>query len=204
MRTLSREVRVLGYGKLLARPKHHAHAAGAIEAFKKNFPATLAGIAREQGLGLDPVEIWFADKARLGQKNGITRRWARCGTGPAAPQDQRDAATYIFGAVCPREGKGAALVLPFCNTAAMNLHLAEIGERVSPGKHAVLLLHQAGWHLSGDVAVSDNITLRLLPPECPELNVTENVWLFMRDNWRSRADLPRSESHWGFRHAPDV
>ena len=54
-------------------------------------------------------------------------------------------AVYIFAAVCPQEGKGAALVLPFYNTAAMNLHLAEISGMVSPGKHAVLLLDQAGW-----------------------------------------------------------
>ncbi|TQF76648.1 hypothetical protein FK498_16665, partial [Elioraea sp. Yellowstone] len=63
---------------------------------------------------------------------------------------------YIFGAVCPREGKGAALVLPVCNTAAMNLQLAEISTMVSPGKHALLLLDQAGWHLSGDLTVPDN------------------------------------------------
>ena len=80
----------------------------------------MAGIAREQGLGLNAIEIWFADEARVGQKNGITRRWARRGTRPSAPQDQRYASTYIFGAVCPQEGKGAALVLPVCNTAAMN------------------------------------------------------------------------------------
>ena len=27
---------------------------------------------------------------------------------------------------CPWEGTGAALVLPFCNSAAMSLHLAEV------------------------------------------------------------------------------
>jgi len=67
----------------------------------------------------------------------------------------------------------------------MNLHLAEISTMVSAGKHAVLLLDQAGWHLSGDVAVPDNITLLPLPAKCPELNVMENVWQFMRDNWLS-------------------
>lgn len=35
MQTLSRELRAMGYRKLSARPKHHAQAEGAIEAFKK-------------------------------------------------------------------------------------------------------------------------------------------------------------------------
>ncbi len=36
--TLSRELRALGYRKLTARPRHHAQAEGAIEAFKKTSP----------------------------------------------------------------------------------------------------------------------------------------------------------------------
>mgnify|MGYP002622036081 FL=1 len=67
----------------------------------------------------------------------------------------------------------------------MNLHLAEIGQMISPGKHAVVMLDPAGWDLSGDVTVPDNITLLPLPPKCPELNVMENVWQFIRDNWLS-------------------
>ena len=81
----------------------------------------------------DTIEIWFADEARIGQKNKLTRRWARRGTRPRAPHDQRTASTYIFGAICPDEGKGAALVLPFCDTEAMHPHLAEISAMVAPG-----------------------------------------------------------------------
>ena len=36
--TLSRELRAIGYRKLTARPRHHAQAEGAIEAFKKTSP----------------------------------------------------------------------------------------------------------------------------------------------------------------------
>jgi hypothetical protein len=54
-----------------------------------------------------------------------------------------------------------------------------------PGEHAVLRLDQARWHLSGDVVVTDNVTLLPLPQKCPELNFMENVWQFMRDNWLS-------------------
>ena len=142
-------------------------------------------IAAEKGVTADAIEIWFADEARVGQKNKITRRWARRGTRPCAPHDQRTASTYIFGAICPREGKGAALVLPHCDTEAMSLHLAEIATAIAPGAHAVLLMDQAGWHLSHHLIVPATITILPLPAKCPELNPVENVWQFMRDNWLS-------------------
>jgi hypothetical protein len=125
------------------------------------------------------------DEARIGQKNKITRRWAKRGTRRSAPRDQRTASTYIFGAICPKQGKGAALILPFCNTEAMNLHLAEIAKAVAPGAHAVLLVDQAGWHLSERLLIPANITIIPLPPKCPELNPVENIWQYMRDNWLS-------------------
>ena len=144
----------------------------------------MAAIAREQAGG-KAVEIWFADEARVGQKNKITRRWARRGTRPAAPKDQRRASAYIFGAICPAEGKGAGLVLPRCTSESMSLHLAEISQAVAPGAHAVVLLDQAGWHQSRRLVIPGDITLLPLPAKAPELNPVENVWQFLRDNWLS-------------------
>ena len=122
---------------------------------------------------------------RVGQKNPITRRWARRGTRPAAPKDQRTASAYVFGAICPKEGKGAALVMPRCVTETMSLHLAEISRAVAPDAHAVILLDQAGWHQARTLVVPDNITLMPLPPYAPELNPAENIWQHMRENWLS-------------------
>jgi len=68
---------------------------------------------------------------RVGQKNKLTYRWARKGSRPRTAHDQRTQSTYLFGAVCPEYGTGAALVLPFCNTEAMQLHLDEIAARVT-------------------------------------------------------------------------
>ncbi len=145
----------------------------------------LDAIAREKSLDPGDIEVWFSDEARIGQKNKITRRWAKCGTRPSAPRDQRTASAYIFGAICPEQGKGAGLILPWCNTEAMNLHLAAISAEVATGRHAALLLDQAGWHLSQRLVVPDNITIGPLPAKCPELNPQENIWQFMRDNWLS-------------------
>src|SRR5271165_5134965 len=121
--------------------------------FSGSLPARLEEIGREAGVGADRLEVWFADEARIGQKNKITRRWAKRGSRPSAPKDQRTASAYIFGAICPKDGKGAALVMPRCDTEAMNLHLAEIATQIAPGAHAALLVDQAGWHLSGRLIV---------------------------------------------------
>ena len=144
----------------------------------------MADIARRKEAGAR-IEIWSQDEARIGQKNKITRRWARRGTRPRAPHDQRTRSAYIFGAICPQEGKGAGLVLPFCNSDAMALHLQEISRTVAPRAHAVLVMDQAGWHTSAKLDVPANITILTLPPRAPELNPVENVWQFMRDNWLS-------------------
>lgn len=131
------------------------------------------------------IEIWFCDEARVGQKTKITRRWARRGTRPPAPVDQRTRSVYIFGAICPKRGTGAALVMPRCDTHAMTLHLQEISKAVAPGGHAILICDQAGWHMSTKLPVPDNITILPLPSKSPELNPVENIWQFMRENWLS-------------------
>jgi transposase len=149
-----------------------------------DFPTLLEAITADQAGG-KPVEIWLADEARVGQKNKITRRWAKRGTRPSAPKDQRTQSAYIFGAICPAKGTGAGLVLPRCASEGMSLHLAEIAQAVAPGAHAVVLLDQAGWHQSKRLVIPANITLMPLPSKAPELNPVENVWQFMRENWLS-------------------
>ncbi len=97
-------------------------------------------------------------------------------------RDTRYQWAYIFGAVCPGRAATAALVLPYADTEAMSLHLAEIARAVAPGAHAVLVLDGAGWHGAGELVVPDNISLLTLPPYAPELNPIENVWDYLRKN----------------------
>ena len=117
-----------------------------------------------------PVEIWFQDEARVGQKNGIVRQWARRGSRPRQPADQRYDNAYLFGAICPARSTGAALALPFADTFAMQLHIDEISRHVAEGAHAVLLLDRAGWHTTKKLDMPENITPIFLPSRAPELN----------------------------------
>ena len=129
-----------------------------------------------------PIEIWFQDEARVGQKGTLTRIWAERGSRPRAPRDQRYAWAYLFGAVCPARATGAAVVLPFADAWAMSEHLKEISRCVAPGAHAVVVTDGAGYHEKGCRDIPDNISILTLPSYSPELNPTENVWQYLRQN----------------------
>ena len=90
------------------------------------------------------------------------------------------ASAYVFGAVCPSQGKVAAPIMPTCNTVAMNHHLGEISSQVASDAHAVVILDGAGWHRSRSLVVPGNITLLELPPYSPELNPVERIWRYLR------------------------
>jgi len=131
-----------------------------------------------------PIETWFQDEARVGQKNTITRL-GEAWDPPFGSKGPADQIGQHLWRNLPEHGKGTGLVLPFCNTETMALHLAEISLAIAPGAHAVVLMDQAGWHTTGKLKVPANISIVPLPAKCPELNPVENIWQFMRDNWLS-------------------
>lgn len=98
-------------------------------------------------------------------------------------RDVRHDSAYLFGAICPDRGVGAAIIMPTANTEAMNQHLKEISTQVATCAHCILICDGAGWHqLGGALEVPDNMTLLPLPPYSPELNPMENVWEYLRAN----------------------
>ena len=115
------------------------------------------------------------------------RQWARRGSRPRQPADQRYESVYLFGAICPARGVGAALAMPYADTEAMQAHLDEISRTVARGAHAVLLLDRAGWHTTEKLKCPRNLTLIFLPSRSPELNPVENIWQYMRGNWLSNS-----------------
>jgi hypothetical protein len=164
-----------------------------------------------------PVEIWFQDEARVGQKGSLTYVWARLAQGsvrrrrmewqgegpvgsrPPMVRDNRHDTAYIFGAICPARGIGAAIITPTVNTDCMNLHLAEISTQVTPGSVAAIICDGAGWHQTGgELSLPSNIVLVPLPPYAPELNSMENVWEYLRGNklssgiWDEYEDILRA------------
>jgi DDE superfamily endonuclease len=122
----------------------------------------IAEVARDHPEA-ERLEVWFLDEARVGQTGRVCRRWFERGMRPRGVRDLRHEATYLFGAVCPERDTGVALVLPTVSAAAMQAMLAELGQAVAPGAHAVVLMDRAGWHTARELDLPANLTPVFLP-----------------------------------------
>lgn len=71
----------------------------------------------------------------------------------------------------------------------MQMHLDEIASQLPPHVHAAMLVDGAGWHISGDLCIPENITLIKIPPRSPELNPAEKPWQYLKDNFLSHLVL---------------
>ena len=78
----------------------------------KKLPARAESSSRGN---LRAAPVWksgFEMKAEISEKNGLVRQWARRGTRPIQPADQRYDNAYLFGADLTARGVEAALALP--------------------------------------------------------------------------------------------
>ena len=176
----------MGYRKLSARPRHHARRRAPSRLLKKSGRRHWRRSRSRHGTDPGDIEVWFGDEARVGQKNKITRRWARRGSRPSAPSDQRTSLDLHLRRHLPQAGQGRrpdpALVQHRDDEPASRGDLGRC--RPWPPCGAACSTRPAGISRPSSM-VPDNITIVPLPPKCPELNPQENVWQFIRDNWLS-------------------
>ena len=73
------------------------------------------------------------------------------------------------------------------NTEMMNIFLGQVAEDFQE-YFILMLVDQAGWHISQKLKVPDNIKLIPLPPRSPELNPAEHIWEELREkNFANKA-----------------
>jgi len=133
-------------------------------------------------IAIDSVYVWTQDESRVGQQGSLTRIWAPRGTRPRKVRQQQFISAYIYGASCASTGDSFGLIFPETNTKSMQIYLDRLSAHIALGRHAAVVIDNAGWHTSKELLVSDNITLIPLPPYSPELNPMEQVWEWLKQN----------------------
>ena len=122
----------------------------------------------------------FQDEAGFGRINKPKRCWCQKPVRPSVPCHHIREYRYLYGAVSPTDGELFTLVMPYANTACMNVFLRELS-RAYPNEKIFLVVDNAAWHHSNSLVVPPNIELFPLLPYTPELNPIEMIWDEIRE-----------------------
>lgn len=127
-----------------------------------------------------PVLIFAQDEGRFGRISDARKAWAPLGVRPVAPLQVVRQYVYAFTAVCPALGKMTSLILPWANSDMMSIFLEQVSNEYKE-YYILMLVDNAGWHISGEVIVPENIRLIRQPAHSPELNPVEHIWEEIRE-----------------------
>ena len=120
------------------------------------------------------IRLMFQDEAGFGRINKPKYCWCQKGIRPSVPCHHIREYRYVYGAVEPLTGESCFRILPYCNTACMNIFLAELSKQY-PDDIILLCCDGAAWHKAGALIVPENMELFFLPPYTPEMNPIEQI-----------------------------
>lgn len=109
--------------------------------------------------------------------------WAPVGQRPTSDHKRAYQWVYAYHFVRPSTGESHWLLMPTVNIEAMGLALENWIRQIKNPKDKiiVLMVDQAGWHMSAKLPCPDNVILHPLPPYTPELQPVEATWPLLRE-----------------------
>jgi transposase len=126
--------------------------------------------------------LMFQDEAGFGRINKPKCCWCGDGIRPVVPCHRIREYTYAYGAISPLDGEMISLILPYCNTACMNIFLQTVS-KTYPNDYILIVADNASWHKSNDLVIPGNIEIFPLLPYTPELNPIEMIWDELREKF---------------------
>ena len=114
-----------------------------------------------------PLRVLFADEARFGRMNRPQACWAPAGIRPEVAAQLIREYIYLYGAVCPTDGRCAFLILPASDAECFQIFLNVLAKKFRRS-HILLVVDGAGNHGSNDLVIPRNLTLASPPAYSPE------------------------------------
>jgi hypothetical protein len=108
---------------------------------------------------------------------------------PIASVNWRFEWLWLYGFVEPQSGQTYWWILPYLNTELFTRVLADFAQAFEVGeqKRILLVLDQAGWHISQRLKIPEGIHLLPLPSYSPELQPAERLWPIVNEPIANRS-----------------
>ena len=124
------------------------------------------------------IEVWSEDEQRIGLQPILRRVWTNIGEQPIASVKKQYQWSWLYGFVHPESGETYWWLLPSVNTKLFNRVLVDFAQEfeLNANKRVLLLVDQAGWHISKNIELPEGLDLFFLPAYSPELQPAERLW----------------------------
>lgn len=108
----------------------------------------------------------------------IRRVWARRGQRPVALSSHKYQWLYLYGFVRPATGDVEWWLANKIGVALFQQVLDAFARQIGAGRRkiVILVLDNAGWHVSAKLEPPEGIRFCFLPPYTPELQPAEHLW----------------------------
>jgi len=121
----------------------------------------------------------FQDEAGFGRISNPKRCWTPKGIRPVVARHHIREYRYAYGCAEPKTGDRFYLILPYANTACMNIFLDGLSKEFADDI-LLVVMDRAPWHTTPKLIVPNNIKLFFLPSATPEMNPKEQIWKVLR------------------------
>lgn len=155
-------------------PKHPWRINGLL---KNNFETQLRTLPSLTSAGR--LRVFAVDEARFGLKTWHRRRWCPRGFRPPWIVQDRYQWLWLYAAVEPTTGESFCLYLPYLDTDCFQRFLDQL-RLAYPDDLVVLVMDQAGCHLSKALNWPHQMQPLYLPPYSPQLNPAERWFKALR------------------------
>jgi transposase len=169
---LCRNLREWGYTRLRPRPKAQKADPVAQAAFVE---------AVRHVMHTENPDIWFGDETSFWGDPSPYLVWAKKGSKPTIPYSGQHYRVSVMGAVRPRDGEFAALLVTTGNSLLFQVFLDHLNQQIDPQRRTILILDNASFHKVKHLKWG-RVEPWFLPPYSPELNPIEEVWLMIKTN----------------------
>ena len=135
------------------------------------------------------IRFFCGDETRLGLKTLGGRKITAKGIKPLGTVQWQFKATYLYGVVEPKTGEHFFFEFSHLNTDCFQLFLNLVSQQFKDDL-LIIQLDNGAFHKAKRLQVPANIILLFQPTHCPELNLIEQVWQYLKR--RLRWSLPVS------------
>lgn len=131
------------------------------------------------------MNLYFQDESRFGLKTFVGRCLSKIGVRPLVAYQHKFANTYLWGSYSPITGDSFVWEINGVDNKIFEKYLSEFSKQ-NPREYKIVVIDNAAFHATKNIAIPDNIYLLRIPPYTPELNPCEQVWQYIKQRFKNQ------------------